>query len=187
MKTIVVGGKNVELHAVKGLVLSTSKNMETKVTGSGGGGFSYRGTGGNSNVRIKSNTTIHDQLFLLDDSGREHAFQLQDFNLACREGNNLAVVSAIKQGKDSGPYIAVVNHTTGKISFNADALKKAFAPNLLMLAAIFIGTCILGLSLAGSGFLVFAFFLFIGLFIYMSVVTSNNVKTVKSNINLADF
>jgi len=187
MKTIIVGGKNVELHSVKGAVLSASKNMETKVSGSGGGGYTYNGRGHTNSVKITSKTTVHDQFFLMDDDGREHAFQLQDFDLACREGNKLAVISAIKQGKNNGPYIAVINHTTGKVNYNANALKKAFAPNVFLLGAIFIGVCVLGLAFAGSGFLTFGFIILLGLVIYAAVMTSKNVNLVKSQIIPADF
>jgi len=61
--------------------------METKVSGSGGGGTTFRGTGGNSNVHITSKTVVHDQIFLEGLNCREYSFQLSDFNVACREGN----------------------------------------------------------------------------------------------------
>lgn len=137
MKTITAGGKEYDLYSTTGKVEETGKNMETKVSGGGGGGGMYRGYGGTAPVTIRSTTTIHDQIFLTDAAGAEHSFQLQDFNVACRTGNILTVLWAIKKGDKTGPYIAVYNHTTGNSFFDTASLNKIFRrPVLYMLGAI---------------------------------------------------
>lgn len=111
-QTIHLGKRNIAIHHFTGKVASSSKNMETKVHGGGGGGYSYQGTGGSAPVRISSTTVIHDQLFLIDKTGTEKALQLKDFDLACRESNIVSAVWGIVEGDNSGPYFAILNHTT---------------------------------------------------------------------------
>ena len=91
--TIKAGGKKYHLHARTGRVVSNSKN-------------------------ISSSNFIHDQVFLVDKTGKEHSIQLTDFDVACREGNLLTVMWAIQKGKDSGDYVAVRNHTTEQTFFD---------------------------------------------------------------------
>lgn len=112
-QTIQIGKRSVTLYQFTGKVASASKNLETIVSGGGGGGYSYQGTGSSAPVRITSTTVIHDQLFIVDKDGNERALQLQDFDLACRESNIVTAMWAIVEGKDNGPYFAIINHTTG--------------------------------------------------------------------------
>jgi len=143
MKTIIVNGKSIELHAITGTVLSSNKHLETRVSSSGGGN--------NTSVSVTSRTIVHDQFFLQDSTGREHSFQLHGFDIACREGNTLSVILAIKDGKSQGLYVSVINHTTGKTSFNEDSLKRYATPNFWKLGGIFLAVAILG-YIIGSGF-----------------------------------
>jgi hypothetical protein len=130
MKEIDISGRHYDLYSVKGKVNEAGKNMETKVSGGGGGGYSYKGTGGTAPISIKSTTVVHDQIFLTDNEGTEHSFQLQDFNVACRESNELSVIWAIKSGKKTGPYIVVLNHSTRKSFYHDKELKKIFRFNI---------------------------------------------------------
>lgn len=115
-----------DLHYFSGIVEESGKNMETRVHGGGGGGATYQGTGGNAPVSISSTTVIHDQLFLTNKEGKERSFQLQDFNLACRRGNEVSVFWGIKKGKPNGSYLAVKNHTTEQLFFEEGELNKMF-------------------------------------------------------------
>jgi len=126
MRTINASGKEYTLYSVTGKVAASNKNMETRVSGGGGGG--YHGSGYTSPVTITSTTTVHDQIFLIDESGKEHSFQLQNFDLACREGNELSVIWAIKKGKKTGEHIVVHNHSTEKTFFDTGAIRRMFRP-----------------------------------------------------------
>ena len=126
MKTFIGGGRQYNLYWVTGKVLQVGKNMETRVTGSGGGGFSYKGTGATSSVSISSQTIVHDQLILEDGEGVEHSFQLMHFDIAARESNVLTVLWAIKQGKESGKVMVVRNKTTRKTYFRNDVINGVF-------------------------------------------------------------
>jgi len=131
MKTIRISGKDYQLNWVTGDVLESSKNMETKVSG-GGGSFSsssYRGTGGGHGhiAPIVSTTTVHDQIFIKDDGGKEYSFQLQNIDVACRCGNKLSVIWE-KNGQKSGPYVAVINHSTSEIFYDEASVKNICQP-----------------------------------------------------------
>lgn len=124
MRTIETCNKEYELYWVTGEVAESGKSMETKVHGSGGGSY---GNGYTAPVNIRSTTTVHDQIFMIDREGKEHAFQLQDFHVACRSGNQLSVLWAVRKGKRTGPYIAVHNKTTSQTYFQDSELKKIFS------------------------------------------------------------
>ncbi len=126
------------LHSFAGIVEESGKNMETRVSGGGGGGATYQGTGGTAPITITSKTVVHDQLFLTSKEGKERSFQLQDFNLACRRGNEVTVFWGIKEGKADGSYLAVKNHTTDQVFFDESAVKKMFL-NLLIQVLIILG------------------------------------------------
>ena len=64
-------------------------------------------TGGSAPTTISSTTVVHDQIFLTDSDGTEYTFQLQDFNVACREGNELTVIWSIKRGAQKGLRIVL--------------------------------------------------------------------------------
>ncbi|MDB5120861.1 MAG: hypothetical protein JWN56_2079 [Sphingobacteriales bacterium] len=137
MKTITAGGKVYDLYCAKGHVEETGKNMETRVSGGGGGGATFGGYGATAPVSIQSHTVVHDQLFLTDKAGNEHSFQLQGFNVACRVGNELSVLWAVKRGNKTGDYIAVYNYTTGNVFYSKGTLEALFRrPALYMLGAM---------------------------------------------------
>lgn len=64
-------------------------------------------------MTITSTTIVHDQLFLVDKEGKEIAVKLQNWDVACRDGNIVTVMWAIMEGKSEGPYFAIINHSTG--------------------------------------------------------------------------
>jgi hypothetical protein len=112
---------------IKGVVLGKDKHLETKMYGGGGGGYSYNGTGGSAPVSIGSTTTIHDKLYLMDDDNREHAVELTDWDVACREGHKLLVIWVIKGGKDEGPYVSVSNLSTRDYAIKKTKIFGLFA------------------------------------------------------------
>jgi hypothetical protein len=134
MSNIQINRKNINLHSTRGIVVSSNKNMETRVSGGGGGN--------NTNVRITSTTIVHDQLFLKDSDNKEHSFQLQGFNLAAREGNELTVVWGIRNGKKNGPYLYIYNHTTSSEFVNRrniESLIGSSVPGYIFLIALVLG------------------------------------------------
>jgi len=138
-------GKDYNLQWTYGTVVETGKNMETKISGGGGGGATFGGYGASTATRIRSETIIHDQIFLVDENQQEHSFQLKHMNVACRNGNALSVFQAIKEGRNRGSYIIVYNHTTGQVFSHKGMLQMVFRRNgwlvlALMIAAVFLGS-----------------------------------------------
>lgn len=140
-----------ELYHFTGVTEESGKNMETKVSGGGGGGATYQGTGGTAPVTITSRTIVHDQLFLINKDGKERAFQLQDFNLAARKGNQLTVFWGIKSGEQNGHYFAVKNHSTEEEFYRDDLLKNYFIKGWLQGLLMLFSSIVLLIGFVGDG------------------------------------
>lgn len=187
-KTIVVNGTTYALHSVTGKVLNTTKSMETSVQGSvsGGGGRLYEGSGKLKPVdlNLASTTIVHDQFFLEDANGREHSFQLQGFNVACREGNSLTVVWAIKAGQQRGPYVAVVNNSTQTRFYNEKAIDDLSSPSLLLYLLGFLVAIAVEFKVF-SGFWLLLVLFSVTAFVFPAVrgtKTGKGINVFKSNI-----
>ena len=113
MQTLTAGGKIFNLYGITGKVVSQGKYSTTSVSGGGGGGGGPYGERVEP-VTITSTTTVHNDIVLADSNGKEHAFSLSDFGIICREGHELSVIWAIRQGRQQGPYIVVINRTTSE-------------------------------------------------------------------------
>lgn len=71
----------------------------------------------NDRAYVRSTTSNHKQLFLRDKTGIEQSFSLTNWrSLSVRESNNLSILWVIRRGKESGPYVRVINNTTGDSS-----------------------------------------------------------------------
>jgi hypothetical protein len=187
-KNIVVNGNTYVLRSVTGKVLNTTKSMETSVQGSvsGGGGRLHDGSGRLKPVdlNLASTTIVHDQFFLEDEAGQEHSFQLQGFNVACREGNSLTVVAAFKPGQPRGPYIAVVNNSTQNRYFNEKTIENLSSPNTLLYLLGFLAALVVEFKVfSGFWLLLFLFFATIfGFALAHSMKTNNGVQVFKDNL-----
>lgn len=124
MAEIVINGKPYEHFFVRGEVVGADKQLETKVSGSGGGGGSFRGSGYTAPVQISSTTTTHDMIHLVDEDGQEHAIRLQNWDLAVRPTHRLTAIWLAKKGKRNGPYVAIHNHTLNETDYNEKYLEK---------------------------------------------------------------
>jgi hypothetical protein len=121
MKTLILYGREFEIHSVTGKVVGQGKFVTTGISGGG------QRTKDSKVDQVRSSTSIHNDIFLQGRDGKEHHFALTDFNVACREGNELTVLWAIKPGQGSGPYFLVVNRTTSEQFWASDSdLFKAF-------------------------------------------------------------
>lgn len=87
-------------------------SLKTKVMGSGGGS-TWDGYGHSKPVEIYSATTVHKDLYLLNDNGQEKHFALTDWNIAARTGHILQVIWVIAQDKEVGSYVAVLTYVAG--------------------------------------------------------------------------
>ena len=99
-----------DLDCLTGQVLDTGTRSVTTVSGG-------------ANAPVSSTTTTYTRIFLLDAEGKEHAVNLQDFEVVCRPGNVLSVLSAIRHGKPLGWAIAAYNHDTRETTWRTDRLR----------------------------------------------------------------
>ena len=120
--TIKVGNSVCTIYYTKGKVVGRDKNFETKVYG--GGGATYRGTGGA--VSISSTTYIHDKIYLEHENGKQTAIELTDWDIACLEGHEMLAFWLIKEGDETGPYVGIKNLTTDDIRFKKKKIKDMF-------------------------------------------------------------
>ena len=183
MKTYQASGKEIQLYNFTGIVAETGKNMETIVSGGGGGGYSYQGTGGTAPVSIRSRTVVHDQFFLVDAKGNEMSFQLQDFNIACRRDNKLTVIWGIKKGKDKGPYIIVHNHSTNSTFYDDKSMARLFRLSPLLLFGGGLLAIIILWNIIGGWILAIA----IGGLIYYEITLRKQIKAFKNSIDFTEF
>jgi hypothetical protein len=149
MAEIGINGKAYDHHFVRGEVMAADKQLETKVSGSGGGGGSFRGTGYNAPVTISSTTTTHDMIHMVDDDGQEHAIRLQNWDLAVRTSHRLTAIWLAKKGTGKGPYVAIHNHTLNETDYNEKHLDKLHRSLWILLASL---ACVL-LPVGGLQFL----------------------------------
>ncbi|HVU95729.1 MAG TPA: hypothetical protein VHE34_10920 [Puia sp.] len=181
MKQIIAATKPITLYWTTGKVADAGKNMETIVRGGGGGGYTYNGTGSTAPVTITSTTVVHDQIFLVDRDGREHAFQLQGFNVACRTDNQLSIIWAIREGKKTGPYIIAYNHSTRNAFYNDASLNKLFRYPVYYLLGAMLACLLLG-RISG---------LFYALFLAAPIVwlllARQQAKRFKNSLDFSEF
>ena len=136
MQQITVNGKSLEAYTISGRVANTTKHLETRVHGGGGGGQSFNGTGFSAPVHVSSTTTTHDQIFLVDASGAEHVLRLQNWDIACRESNEMMATWMTRKGGQKGPWVAIRNISTGSTDYNDSELGRLARPKLLLLALL---------------------------------------------------
>jgi len=125
LKDISIGGKDFEIYFEIGTVLKESKRSETKVSGGGGSVSSVGGHTSGTVSEVVSHTTVYDNIIIADKTGKEHSYQFSDFDLVCREGNELAVVWAYRKGENKGGnYLMVMNNSTNKTFFDELAISQ---------------------------------------------------------------
>jgi len=136
MADIVINNKAYDHNFFRGTVVGATKQLETKVSGGGGGGSTYRGTGYTAPVRIQSTTVTHDMIHLADDSGSEHALRLQNWDLTVREEQVLTAVWLVKKGRKKGPYVAIHNHNLNETDYDKAALAKMHRSLWMLLVSL---------------------------------------------------
>lgn len=121
--------KSLQLHAVKGKLLAAKRDLETSIHASGGGGkiegrASGAMFGGSGNlhgsvkgkidpISIRSQTFVHDELFVLDEeTGNEYAFKFTDWQITCRPEHEMTLVWW--QNAEDGATVYLYNHTLGE-------------------------------------------------------------------------
>jgi hypothetical protein len=114
LKRISSHGVNCVLYSFRGEVGGAWKGFTTEVSGGGGSGYVHKGTGHSTIREVTSKTTEHNQFFLRSPTGEEKSVRLADVAIAVRDGHDVTVIWGTAEGRGEGPYLAVINHTTGE-------------------------------------------------------------------------
>lgn len=136
------GKTTYTLHWRTGIVAEASKSSTTQVYSTGGSYDSYTKT--YTAPTVHSSTTIHDQIFIIDKNNKEHAIKLNNWDIATRASHELTMIWAIKKGKEWGPYIIAINHTTNQYYHMDSTLQGMFRPKwkrwygLVLITLIFV-------------------------------------------------
>ena len=120
-KNVTIGGKAASLYATEGTVLEIKQDRETKVegqiSGGGGGGAVYKGTGvvAGRSVRgsITSESIVHKELWIKTDGGEELCFKWTHHDVPVRNGQNVAVVQ-LRDSNDTSRICGIVNLTADR-------------------------------------------------------------------------
>jgi hypothetical protein len=116
------------IHELTGAVQSETTRSETEVTGHIYGGGTASTYGGTMPVqgKIESKTTRYQTIYLQDEEGSEHAAELVNLVVPCREGHRLTLWRL-------GPrlWFQALNHTTGQ-TFTAKALWSVLSPKVFI-------------------------------------------------------
>lgn len=119
--TIRIKGKNYTVKEFVGQVAEANKGRSIKVSG---GEISSHGFGNVSGSPISSTTHVHDEFWLVKESGEERKFEFTDQGINVRVGHPVQVIWIIKEGKDWGCYVCVNNLKTRDVKWIDDGLKK---------------------------------------------------------------
>ena len=124
MTQTIIAKKTYTVCDFWGEVVDTSKQLETNVTGGGGGGMMWNGYGHTQPVEIHSTTTVHDDFYLLNPNGQERHFALANWNVSARTGHTMQVFWLIAGNRKKGPYVAVYNKNLETFFWKDDILLK---------------------------------------------------------------
>lgn len=141
LRELTLGSARIHFHELTGTVIGEKIWSETHVTSSGGGGVVGRHGGYVSAPKIKAKLHTRRVIWLRDQQGNDHPLELVNFGLPVLEGHQVTAYWATKDGASAGPYVFVVNHSTGQreaIPAGYTALVTSRAGQLLGAAALVI-------------------------------------------------
>lgn len=117
MSITLTNGNKLNFYTLTGRVISASKNLESRihhssqVSSSGSIHEGYTPPMHHS-VSVNSETIEHQEIFIQDEHGRQHAINIHNWGVSCVEGNVLTFVTGEVVGKGDSRYLHIANHTT---------------------------------------------------------------------------
>lgn len=138
------------VYKLSGTVQSENTRSETEVTGKiyGGGTNSTYGTTAPVQGEIKSETIRYQTIFLKEDDGTEHALELQDLVVPCREGHKLVLW---RLGEDL--WFQAQNQTTNQFYTYSKLSKLVFPKVMYFVMGILFGIYAVDQNHAGGKYL----------------------------------
>lgn len=121
-----VRGRKFQLYHITGIVVGKDRDKETQVHSTGGGYDST--TGRYTSPTYHTTTTIHERIYLQDGEGKEHVIELTNWDLPVRPDHHITAIWAIRNKRQRGPYIQVLNHTTGRQHYMKNIIATMLQP-----------------------------------------------------------
>ena len=129
---VTAGSKTINLHAFSGEVVEQQKSSHTEVSRA-------------NNNQQQVSTTHYNKIFVRASDGAERSLEIVDSGFSARAGSKASIIWGIKEGKEEGPYLGIVNHDSGDVHLIRKPVNDLAGPPfynmLLIVAAIF---CALG-------------------------------------------
>lgn len=137
---IAVLSRNIQIFHTSGEVMEARKWTTTEVSGGGGEGV-VSGTNGHVSGYsyadpVTSTTTTHDQFFIRCTDGKERVLKLANKDVQARTGNWVTLLLAIPEGKESGAYVAVINHDLDESRVLTDGINATCESKVTLLALL---------------------------------------------------
>lgn len=132
-QSIQISGKTYEVENFVGQAVGLQSSSETHI-----GGNEYS---------VSSTITTYNELFLIDENGKERHFELVDWGIPLRAGHTIQIIGLYVNKKD-GFYVAGYNTNLDRLEWCEDGLqkiarKKYFVPTMIigviLLVTTFIG------------------------------------------------
>lgn len=173
-------GVPVKIYSFTGRVIDSTQQLETKVSGSGGGGAIYQGSGAVAPVNISSTTTVHNQFFLIDEDNKEISVKLQNWDISLRTEHTVKVIWAIPGKASNGPFVTVKNFNLNEVSWSNNQLKTVVSACLFKHLMIgFAVSVVIGYLLSSFGLFILGI---IATFIYFHIRRNIFAKDLKNKI-----
>jgi len=117
MAITLTNGKTLNFYTLTGRVISANKNLESRVHHSSqvsSNGSIHQGYAPpmHHTVSVNSQTIEHQEIFIEDEQGQQHAIKIHNWGVSCVEGNVLTFVTGEAVGRGESPYLHIANHTT---------------------------------------------------------------------------
>jgi hypothetical protein len=136
-------GLDYKINSTSGIVCDSTNRSEAHVSGIFNGG----GDGA-----IHSHTANFQNLFLLDEEGRENILEIKDLLVPCRQGHNITALQLSTNGRKEKPYFMAYNHSTREIHSSKEALQESMRGGGIIAITLFLPIFFIAISpLAGLG------------------------------------
>jgi len=117
MAITLTNGKTLNFYTLTGRVISANRSLESRihhssqVSSNGSIREGYTPPMHHS-VSVNSETIDHQEIFIEDEQGQQHAINIHNWSVSCAGGNVLTFVTGEAVGRGESLYLQITNHTT---------------------------------------------------------------------------
>lgn len=156
-----------EVTSLAGEVIEINRSNQTHLHASGGSDYASthngRATASVSPVAVSSTTSVHDDVYIITETGEEIFLQLVNWeNAGIRKGHHIQVmwlrVTIDNKGSFSTPYVVVNNRSLNKVLYDDFKLQDVVKPSSKGKTAITAFNILSPIAKAGTVILAIVFF-----------------------------